>query len=117
MTVKDACNQLNERLKPYRERFGKDAQMKTIVHAAYLDRVNLAANGFWKMPRIGYEWGNYDVETVKSMYYYWTQGVACTEVELDVLTGDHTVLRTDILIGTVRPSLQASSTLTQACRT
>ena len=30
------------------------------------------------------------------MYYYFTQGVACTEVELDCLTGDHTVLRTDI---------------------
>lgn len=30
------------------------------------------------------------------MYYYFTQGVACTEIELDVLTGSHTTLRTDI---------------------
>ncbi|PYH80963.1 xanthine dehydrogenase [Aspergillus uvarum CBS 121591] len=96
MAIQDACDQLNERLKPYRERFGPDATMAQMAHAAYRDRVNLAASGFWKMPKIGYQWGNYDVTTVKPMYYYFTQGVACTEVELDLLTGDHTVLRTDI---------------------
>jgi xanthine dehydrogenase/oxidase len=96
MAVKDACDQLNERLQPYRDRLGPGANMKDIAHAAYLDRVNLAASGFWKMPRVGYQWGNYDVETVQPMYYYFTQGAAVSEVELDVLTGDHTVLRTDI---------------------
>ena len=73
MAVKNACDQLNERLKPFREKYGKDAPMKTLAHAAYLERVNLAANGFWKMPRIGYVWGNYDINTVKPMYYYFTQ--------------------------------------------
>lgn len=48
------------------------------------------------MPRIGYVWGDFD--NPKPMYYYWTQGVGISEVELDVLTGDHTVLRTDILM-------------------
>ncbi|KAF2465100.1 uncharacterized protein BDR25DRAFT_295929 [Lindgomyces ingoldianus] len=98
MAVKNACDQINERLKPYREQFGKDAPLRTLVHAAYLDRVNLAANGFWKMPRIGYKWGDYDKETVKPMYYYFTQGAGVTEVELDLLTGDHTVLRTDLVM-------------------
>jgi xanthine dehydrogenase/oxidase len=96
MAVKDACDQLNERLKPIREKYGPDAPMKTIAHAAYLARIDLSAHGFWKMPKIGFEWGNYDPKTVKPMYYYFTQGVASSEVELDVLTGDHTVLRTDI---------------------
>jgi len=96
MAVKDACDQLNARLAPYWSKFGPSASMKTIAHAAYIDRVNLAANGFWKMPKIGYTWGNYDVKTVKPMYYYFTQGIGCSEVELDLLTGDHTVLRTDI---------------------
>jgi len=73
MAVKDACDQLNSRLAPYWAKYGPTASMKTIAHAAYLDRVNLAANGFWKMPRIGYEWGNYDIKTVKPMYYYFTQ--------------------------------------------
>ncbi|KAK7520257.1 molybdopterin binding aldehyde oxidase/xanthine dehydrogenase [Phyllosticta citriasiana] len=98
MAVKDACDQLNQRLQPYWDKFGRDAAFKTIAHAAYLDRVNLAANGFWKMPRIGYIWGTYDAEKAKPMYYYWTQGVACSEVELDLLTGAHTVLRSDILM-------------------
>jgi len=98
MAVKHACDQLNERLEPYRVKYGRDADMKVLAHAAYLDRVNLAANGFYKMPKIGYIWGNYDVNTVKPMYYYWTQGAACSEVELDLLTGDHTVLRSDVMM-------------------
>jgi xanthine dehydrogenase/oxidase len=96
MAIKDACDQLNERLKPIREKYGPDAPMKTIAHAAYLARINLNAHGFWAMPKIGHEWGNFDAKTVKPMYYYFTQGVASSEVELDILTGDHTVLRTDI---------------------
>ncbi|KAL5358559.1 Molybdopterin-binding domain of aldehyde dehydrogenase-domain-containing protein [Aspergillus floccosus] len=96
MAIKNACDQLNERLKPYRETLGSDAPMSALAHAAYRDRVNLSATGFWKMPTIGYQWGNYNPDTVKPMYFYFTQGVACTEVELDLLTGDHTVLRTDI---------------------
>ncbi|KAF4449494.1 putative xanthine dehydrogenase [Fusarium austroafricanum] len=94
--VKNACDQINERLKPYREKYGRDASMAKIAHAAYRDRVNLAANGFWKMPRIGYEWGNW--KDPLPMYYYFTQGVAISEVELDTLTGDSTVLRTDLMM-------------------
>lgn len=96
MAVKNACEQLRERLAPYRKKYGDSAPMSVLAHAAYRDRVNLAANGFWKMPDIGYIWGNY-VDPLP-MYYYFTQGVAVTEVELDVLTGDHTVLRTDIIM-------------------
>lgn len=96
MAIKDACDQLNERLAPIRAQYPPKTSMKTIAHAAYLARVNLSATGFWKMPKIGYEWGNFDINTVKPMYYYFTQGAACSEVELDLLTGDHTVLRTDI---------------------
>lgn len=96
MAVKDACDQLNERLKPIREKYGWDAPMETIARAAYQERIDLSAHGFWKMPKIGFEWGNYDLKTVKPMYYYFTQGVASSEVELDILTGDHVVLRTDI---------------------
>ncbi|KAF4949628.1 hypothetical protein FSARC_13421 [Fusarium sarcochroum] len=94
--VKNACDQINARLAPYREKYGKDAPLSKIVHAAYRDRVNLAANGFWKMPRIGYEWGNW--KDPLPMYYYFTQGVAISEVELDTLTGDSTVLRIDLMM-------------------
>ena len=96
----NACVQLNERLAPYREKFGKDATMKQIAHAAYFDRVNLSANGFYKTPEIGYVWGpnppDPSIENTGKMFFYFTQGVACSEVLIDTLTGDWTCLRTDI---------------------
>lgn len=117
MAVKAACEKLTERLKPYRQELGEQASMKELAMAAYRDRVSLIASGFWskplypfwnlgggiltscvEMPRIGYIWNDFENLNPKPMYYYWTQGVAVTEVELDVLTGDHHVLRTDIMM-------------------
>ncbi|KAK5086596.1 hypothetical protein LTR05_003764 [Lithohypha guttulata] len=96
----NACVQLNERLKPYREKFGPDATMKQLAHAAYFDRVNLSANGFYKTPEIGYIWGpnppDPSKENTGKMFFYFTQGVAAAEVLIDSLTGDWTPLRTDI---------------------
>jgi len=88
----NACEQLNERLKPYRDKFGPNATMKQMAHAAYFDRVNLSANGFYKTPEIGYTWG----PNTGLMFFYFTQGAALSEVEIDALTGDWTCLRTDI---------------------
>ena len=48
----NACEQINARLKPYREKLGPKATMKEIAHAAYFDRVNLSANGFYKTPEV-----------------------------------------------------------------
>ena len=90
--VFNACEQINRRLAPYREKLGKDAPMKKIAHAAYFDRVNLSANGFYKTPDIGYVWG----ENKGQMFFYFTQGVTAAEVEIDTLTGDWTCLRADI---------------------
>ncbi|RIB27564.1 putative xanthine dehydrogenase HxA [Gigaspora rosea] len=89
--VSNACKILTERLNPYREKMS-DKSFKEIVHAAYLDRVNLSANGYYKTPDIGYDWDKNEGQ----MFSYFTMGAACTEVEIDVLTGDHTILRTDL---------------------
>ena len=88
----NACEQLNARLAPYREKLGKDAPLKQLAHAAYFDRVNLSANGFYKTPDIGYVWG----PNTGQMFFYFTQGVTAAEVEIDTLTGDWTCLRADI---------------------
>lgn len=37
------------------------------------------------------------------MFSYFTYGVACTQVEVDILTGDHVVLSTDICMDVGRP--------------
>jgi xanthine dehydrogenase/oxidase len=88
----NACKQINERLEPYREKFGQDAPMKKLASAAYFDRVNLSANGFYKTPDIGYTWG----PNTGQMFFYFTQGVSAAEVEVDTLTGDWTCLRADV---------------------
>ena len=90
--VFNACEQLNARLAPYREKLGAEASMKELAHAAYFDRVNLSANGFYKTPDIGYVWG----PNTGQMFFYFTQGVTAAEVEIDTLTGDWTCLRADI---------------------
>lgn len=95
--VQNACEQLNERLAPYRARLGIQgiqAGLRELAHAAYADRVNLSAQGFYKTPEIGYSWEH----NRGKMYFYFTQGVAAAEVEVDTLTGGWTCLRADVLM-------------------
>ncbi|GAA4650185.1 xanthine dehydrogenase molybdopterin binding subunit [Kistimonas scapharcae] len=66
---------------------------ETLVKEAYLNRVSLSATGFYQTPKI-----HYDREKGRGRpFFYFAQGAACSEVEIDTLTGEYTVLRTDIL--------------------
>ncbi|KAL2866591.1 putative xanthine dehydrogenase HxA [Aspergillus lucknowensis] len=99
----NACEQLNERLRPYREKM-PSATMKELAHAAYFDRVNLSAQGYYRTPDIGYVWG----ENKGQMFFYFTQGVTAAEVEIDTISGDWTPLRADIKMDvgrTINPSI------------
>lgn len=87
----NACTQINERLQPYREKI-PGASLQDLANAAYFDRVNLSAQGFYRTPDIGYVWG----ENIGQMFFYFTQGVTAAEVQIDTLTGDWTPLRADI---------------------
>lgn len=102
--AKNACDVLNERLKPYREKLGAKASMGELAHAAYFDRISLSATGFYKTPEIGYVWGAPDP---KPAFYYYTQGSAASLVEVNTLTGDWSCLRTDIMMDIGRPINQA----------
>ncbi|XP_061540250.1 xanthine dehydrogenase/oxidase isoform X1 [Phycodurus eques] len=91
--VKNACQLLNERLEPYKSKNPKGS-WEDWVKAAYLDRVNLSANGFYKTPDLGY-----DFETNSGrLFNYFSYGVACSEVEVDCLTGAHKNLSTTIVM-------------------
>ncbi|KAK9496648.1 hypothetical protein O3M35_013084 [Rhynocoris fuscipes] len=93
MAVLNACNTINERLKPIKEANPKGT-WKDWIKTAYFSRISLAASGFYKTPDIGY-----NMETNSGMpFNYYTFGVACSEVEIDCLTGDHQVRRTDIVM-------------------
>jgi xanthine dehydrogenase/oxidase len=93
VAVMKACEILAERLRPYRTQM-PDENLAKWANCAFMDRVSLVAHGFQKTPNIDYD---YEANT-GTLYPYFTQGVASSIVELDVLTGDHTILRSDVLM-------------------
>ena len=64
------------------------------VERAYFERVNLSAQGFYKTPGL---W--FDYSTGKgNPYSYFSYGASASEVEVDTLTGDFTILRSDLVM-------------------
>jgi xanthine dehydrogenase large subunit len=64
-----------------------------LVQRAWMDRVSLSATGFYKTPKI-----NYDRNTLTGRpFFYFAYGAAVSEVIVDTLTGEHRILRVDIL--------------------
>jgi len=60
---------------------------------AWQGRVSLSASGFYSTPKI-----HWDREKATGRpFYYYAYGAACSEVVVDVTTGEMKVLRTDIL--------------------
>ena len=74
------------------------ATWREIVRAAYFSRVNLSAQGFYATPNAGYNFGIEDPKKRGTPFSYYTNGVAVSEVEIDCLTGDFHILRSDILM-------------------
>src|SRR5262249_44827758 len=99
--VKLACQILRTRLQQFCE-YSKTptwmgaapAQWATVVAAAFGARVDLQAEATYREPYIddvGY------THQYGRAFLYFTYSAACSEVEIDVLTGETTILRTDIL--------------------
>ena len=91
--VIDACNKLAEKLEPLRTAFPKDPWEATVIKA-YMGRTPLAAYGFYNTSPLDYDWEKDE----GAMFNYITFGVGCSLVEVDCLTGEHRVLRTDIVM-------------------
>ncbi len=90
----DACQQLMKRLEPIYQKLGKNALWEDVVSAAYFDRINLSSQGFYKVPHMCMDW-----ETGKGTpFSYYTHGAAVSEVEVDTLTGDVQILRSDVVM-------------------
>jgi len=76
----------------------KEIAFSELTQQAYLGRVSLSSTGFYKTPKI-----HYDRATHKGRpFLYFCYGAAVSEVIIDTLTGEHKVLRTDILHETGR---------------
>ncbi|XP_008323589.1 xanthine dehydrogenase/oxidase [Cynoglossus semilaevis] len=91
--VQNACEILMERLQPYKTRNPKGS-WEDWVHSAYFDRVNLSTTGFYKTPDLGYDFD----KNCGRVFHYFSYGVACSEVEIDCLTGAHKNLSTTIVM-------------------
>jgi xanthine dehydrogenase large subunit len=63
------------------------------IQLAYQNRVSLSSTGYYSTPKIHY---NRDQANGRPFFYY-ALGASCSEVEVDTLTGEYKVLRTDIL--------------------
>src|SRR2546421_128466 len=64
-----------------------------LVRKAYLARVSLSSTGFYKTPKI-----HWDAAKGKGRpFFYFAYGAACSEVLVDVTTGEMKVQRVDIL--------------------
>jgi len=72
-----------------------DRRMKfeEVMNVMRLRQVSLSAAGYYRTPAIGWDkvkgWGN--------PFYYYSFGMCVSEILLDILTGQHTLLRADIL--------------------
>ncbi|XP_076806780.1 uncharacterized protein LOC143450217 isoform X1 [Clavelina lepadiformis] len=77
------CEILNSRIEPIKARMnGKEVTWKELIAKCYAEDVDLSAT--------------YTSPTLPSQSYA-TYGVACAEVEYDVLTGENQILRADIM--------------------
>ncbi|XP_028255483.1 xanthine dehydrogenase/oxidase-like [Parambassis ranga] len=91
--VQNACEILVSRLEPYKAKNPKGS-WEDWVRAAYFDRVSLSANGFYRTPDLGYD---FDTNSGRAFNYF-SYGVACSEVEIDCLTGAHKNLSSTIVM-------------------
>ncbi len=71
----------------------KNISFKEFIKQAYLARTALSATGFYKTPEIHYD----RIKAKGQPFFYYANGVAITEVAVDILTGETKTLRTDIL--------------------
>ena len=111
--VKQACEILRARMTPFAagllEASKKDVVFEagvvhagdpakavpfaTVAEAAYLGQVSLSATGYYRTPNI-----HYDREAgAGKPFHYFAYGAAISEVEVNGLTGEHKLLRVDIL--------------------
>ena len=79
---------------PNRVRVGnQEIPFPDLVQQAYMARVSLSAAGFYKTPKI-----HFDFETGQGRpFFYYAYGAAVSEVTIDTLTGEYRVDRVDIL--------------------
>ncbi len=89
----EAARKINSRLQPLREA-EPSATLHDLALKAFLQRIELTAQGFFRSEHKGFDWTTGKGEP----WRYFTLGTACSEVEIDCLTGDFKLLRSDLVV-------------------
>ncbi len=71
----------------------KQIPFNEFISLAYLNRVELFSNGFYKTPKIHFD----AVKQKGRPFFYYSYGACVSEVILDCLTGEYKILAVDIL--------------------
>ncbi|XP_064371249.1 aldehyde oxidase 3-like isoform X2 [Dromaius novaehollandiae] len=91
--VQDACQILWKRLDPIRSK-NPNGKWEDWISEAHKQSISLSATGYFKGYVTDMNW-----DTKKGHAFpYFLFGAACSEVEIDCLTGDHKNIRTDIVM-------------------
>ncbi|EAT12215.1 xanthine dehydrogenase molybdopterin binding subunit [Bermanella marisrubri] len=71
----------------------EEMTFQAFVELAYLNRISLSSTGYYSTPKIHYNREKADGRP----FFYYAIGAACSEVEIDTLTGEYDVLSTNII--------------------
>ncbi|XP_052048190.1 aldehyde oxidase 4 [Apodemus sylvaticus] len=91
--VQNACQILLDRLQPIIRKNPK-GKWEEWVKKAFEESISLSATGYFRGYQTNMDWKKEEGEP----YPYYVYGAACSEVEVDCLTGAHKLLRTDIFM-------------------
>ncbi|NP_001280175.1 aldehyde oxidase-like [Anolis carolinensis] len=93
MAVKNACETLMKRLQPIMDE-NPEGKWKDWITEAFHQSIGLSATGFFRGYDTHMDWEKGEGHP----FEYFVFGAACSEVEIDCLTGDHKNIRTDIVM-------------------
>ncbi|XP_029462074.1 aldehyde oxidase-like isoform X2 [Rhinatrema bivittatum] len=93
IAVKNACQTLRRRLEPIISK-NPEGKWENWVKEAFLQSISLSATGTFRGFDLEMNWEK--KEGLAACYFVY--GVACSEVVIDCLTGDHRNVRTDIVM-------------------
>ncbi|KYO33619.1 hypothetical protein Y1Q_0008773 [Alligator mississippiensis] len=91
--VQDACQILRKRLEPIIQK-NPEGKWEDWIKEAHQGSISLSATGYFKGYVTYMNWEKGEGHA----FPYFIFGVACSEVEIDCLTGDHKNIRTDLVM-------------------
>ncbi|XP_040331733.1 aldehyde oxidase 2 [Herpailurus yagouaroundi] len=91
--VQNACQILLKRLEPIIKK-NPGGTWEDWIEAAFEQRISLSATGYFRGYKADMDWEKGEGDP----FPYYVYGAACSEVEIDCLTGAHKKIRTDIIM-------------------